>query len=156
MKIVILAAAAIVLASPLMAQRAEMPAVDHSKIPAVADPRPMPPMKPQQMPAMDHSNMPMMKKGDMMTMMNDPTNPYGSAEMDMHKKMMMAKAGQPSEMWTRKMIEHHRGAIAMSRVALGQATDVQTRKMAQMTITTQGREIAQMQAWLKSHGKTAQ
>ena len=108
------------------------------------------------MPAMDHSKMTMMEHSDPMAMMNDPANPYGSAEMDMHKKMMMAKAGQPSELWTRKMIEHHRGAIAMSRVALAQATDPQTRRMAQMTITTQGREITQMQAWLRSHGKPAQ
>ena len=108
------------------------------------------------MPAMDHGKMPMMEHPDPMAMMNDPANPYGAAEMDMHRKMMMAKAGLPSELWTRKMIEHHRGAIAMSRVALAQATDPQTRRMAQMTITTQGREITRMQAWLRSHGKPAQ
>ena len=104
---------------------------------------------------MDHSKMPM-EQSDMMAMMNDPNNPYGASEMDMHKKMMMAKDGLPSELWTRKMIEHHRGAIAMSRVALEKATDKQTRNMAQMTITAQTREIAKMQAWLKSHGKSAQ
>ena len=104
---------------------------------------------------MDHSKMPM-EHSDMMAMMNDPNNPYGATEMEMHKKMMMAKVGLPSELWTRKMIEHHRGAIEMSRVALGKATDKQTRQMAQMTITTQTREIAKMQAWLKSHGKAAQ
>ena len=108
------------------------------------------------MPAMDHSKMTMMEHSDPMAMMNDPANPYGAAEMDMHKKMMMAKAGLPSELWTRKMIEHHRGAIAMSRVALGQATDLQTRRMARMTIAAQGKEITQMQAWLRSHGKPAQ
>ena len=155
-KKVILAAASIVIASPLLAQQTEMPAMDHSKMPAPADQRPMPPMTPQQKPMMDHSNMPMMEKGDMMAMMNDPANPYGASEMDMHKKMMMAKAGQPSELWTRKMIEHHRGAIAMSRVALEKATDRQTRSMAQMTINAQTREIAKMQAWLKSHGKSVQ
>ena len=99
------------------------------------------------MPPMDHSKM---------AMMNDPNNPYGATEMEMHKKMMMANAGLPSELWTRKMIEHHRGAIAMSQVALDKATDKQTRNMAQMTITAQTREIAKMQAWLKSHGKAAQ
>ena len=108
------------------------------------------------MPAMDHSKMPMMERADPMAMMNDPANPYGAAEMDMHQKMTMAKAGLPSELWTRKMIEHHRGAIAMSRIALAQATDLQTRKMAQMTIIAQGREITKMQAWLRSHGKPAQ
>ena len=45
-------------------------------------------------------------------------NPDGQAEMDMHQKMMAAKQGDASEMWTRKMIEHHRGGIAMSRIVL--------------------------------------
>ena len=146
MKKTILALAAFAAASPALAQQANMPAMDHSK---------MPPAGQQQMPAMDHSKMPM-ENGGMMAMMNDPANPYGATEMDMHKKMMMAKAGLPSELWTRKMIEHHRGAIAMSRVALEKATDKQTRAMAQMTITAQTRDIAKMQAWLKSHGKSAQ
>ena len=142
----IVVAAAFAISSPAVAQQTEMPPMDHSKM--------APPVQ-QQTPAMDTSKMPM-EKSDMMAMMNDPANPYGAAEMDMHKKMMMAKAGLPSELWTRKMIEHHRGAIAMSRVALEKATDKQSRIMAQMTITTQTREIAKMQAWLKSHGKPAQ
>ena len=146
MKMIVLAAAAFAIAAPALAQQTEMPPMDHNKM--------SPPVQ-QQAPAMDRSKMPM-EQSDMMAMMNDPANPYGAAEMDMHKKMMMAKAGLPSELWTRKMIEHHRGAIAMSRVALEKATDKQSRVMAQMTITTQTREIAKMQAWLKSHGKTAQ
>ena len=146
MKLMILAAAAVAIAAPAFAQQAAMPTMDHSKMPATGQP---------QAPAMDHSKMPM-DQANMMAMMNDPANPYGAAEMDMHRKMMMAKAGQPSELWTRKMIEHHRGAIAMSRVALAQATDPQTRRMARMTITAQGREVTQMQAWLRSHGKPAQ
>ena len=131
MKKMVLALAAVAVALPALAQQADMPAMDHGK-------------------------MPMMEHADPMAMMNDPANPYGAAEMDMHRKMMMAKAGQPSELWTRKMIEHHRGAIAMSRVALAQATDPQTRRMARMTITAQGREITQMRAWLRSHGKPTQ
>ena len=146
MKIMILATAAFAIAAPVFAQQAAMPPMDHSKMPPTGQP---------QAPAMDHSKMPM-DHGNMMAMMNDPANPYGAAEMDMHKKMMMAKAGLPSELWTRKMIEHHRGAIAMSSVALAQATDPQTRRMAQMTIAAQGREITRMQAWLRSHGKPAQ
>ena len=131
MKKLVLVLAAVAVALPALAQQADMPAMDHSK-------------------------MPMMEHADPMAMMSDPANPYGAAGMDMHRKMMMAKAGQPSELWTRKMIEHHRGAIAMSRIALAQTTDPQTRRMARMTITAQGREITQMQAWLRSHGKPAQ
>ena len=90
------------------------------------------------------------------SMMNDPSNPYAKSEMDMHMKLMMAKAGDASEKWTRKMIEHHRGAIAMSRVALAQASDADTKRMAQMTIHMQEKDIGELQGWLSSHGKPAQ
>jgi uncharacterized protein (DUF305 family) len=89
-------------------------------------------------------------------MMNDPSNPYSSAEMDMHMKMMAAKQGDASEMWTRKMIEHHRGAIAMSKVALREAKDAETRQMAAMNITMQENDITKLQGWLRKHGKSAQ
>ena len=89
-------------------------------------------------------------------MMNDPSNPYAKSEMDMHMTMMMAKTGDASEKWTRKMIEHHRGAIAMSRVALAQASDADTKRMAQMTIDMQEKDIGELQGWLRSHGKPAQ
>ena len=146
MKIFLITAAAFAFTSPVLAQQTPMPPMDHCKMPT-SEKSPMPPM--------DHCKMPM-ENSDMAAMMNDPNNPYGATEMDMHKKMMMAKAGLPSELWTRKMIEHHRGAIAMSRVALEKATDKQTRSMAQMTINAQTKEITKMQAWLKSHGKAAQ
>lgn len=151
MRIIILATAALAITSPAWSHQEQMPPMDHSKMPA-SNKSSMPPMDHSKM---DHSKMPM-EQSDMMAMMNDPANPYGATEMDMHKKMMMANAGLPSELWTRKMIEHHRGAVAMSRVALEKATDKQTRNMAQMTITTQTKEIAKMQAWLKSNGKSAQ
>lgn len=106
------------------------------------------------MQGMDHSQMKGMNHGDMATMMAG--NPYGQAEMDMHQKMMAAKQGDPSEMWTRKMIEHHRGAITMSRVAVRDAKDAETRQMAQMTITKQEKDIAGLQAWLRKHGKRPQ
>lgn len=106
------------------------------------------------MQGMDHSQMKDMNHDDMATMMAG--NPYGQAEMDMHQKMMAAKQGDPSEMWTRKMIEHHRGAITMSRVAVRDAKDAETRQMAQMTITKQEKDIAELQAWLRKHGKRPQ
>lgn len=107
------------------------------------------------MPGMQHGNMPGMNHDDMMKKMM-AGNPYGHAEMDMHQKMMAAKQGDAAEMWTRKMIEHHRGAVAMSRVALRDAKDAETRRMAQMTITKQEREITELQSWLHKKGKRAQ
>lgn len=104
-----------------------------------------------QMQGMDHSGM---NHGQMMR--PTPANPYPQAEMDMHQKMMAAKQGDAAEMWTRKMIEHHRGAIAMSRVAVRDARDAETKRMAQMTITKQEKDIAELQAWLSKHGKRPQ
>jgi uncharacterized protein (DUF305 family) len=127
--------AAALAASPLAAQ-SSMTGMDHS-----------------QMQGMDHSKMQGM---DHSKMMNDPSNPYAASEMDMHQKMMAAKQGDASEMWTRKMIEHHRGAVTMSRVALRDAKDADTKRMAQMTITKQEKDIAELQGWIKSHGKRAQ
>jgi uncharacterized protein (DUF305 family) len=124
-----IAAAAALLATPALAQQGGMQGMDHS-----------------QMQGMNH--------GDMAAMMAG--NPYGQAEMDMHQKMMAAKEGDAAEMWTRKMIEHHRGAIAMSRVALRDAGDAETKRMAQMTITMQERDIAELQGWLRKHGKRPQ
>lgn len=123
-----IAAAAALLSAPALAQQAPMQGMDHG-----------------QMAGMDHSKM-----------MNDPGNPYAASEMDMHQKMMAAKQGDASEMWTRKMIEHHRGAVAMSRVALREAGDAETKRMAQMTITMQEQDIAKLQGWLRKHGKRPQ
>lgn len=76
--------------------------------------------------------------------------------MDMLMKMMKAKTGDASEKWTRKMIEHHRSAVAMSRVTPTDASDADTKRMAQMTINMQEKDIAELQGWLRSHGKSAQ
>jgi len=106
------------------------------------------------MAGMNHEQMAPMNHGDMAAMMAG--NPYGQAEMDMHQKMMAAKQGDAAEMWTRKMIEHHRGAIAMSRVAVREAKDAQTRQMARMTITKQEKDVAELQSWLRKHGRRPQ
>ena len=97
-----------------------------------------------QMAGMSHDDMAKMMAG----------NPYAQSEMDMHMKMMAAKQGDASEMWTRKMIEHHRGAIAMSKVAERDAKDAETRQMAAMTIAMQEKDISKLQGWLRTHGKT--
>jgi len=103
------------------------------------------------MQGMDHSKM------DMGQMMHPtPANPYPPAEMDMHKKMMSAVGADATETWIRKMIEHHRGAIAMSRIVLRETRDRNVRMMANKSITGQTREISELNTWLRTHGKRAQ
>ena len=86
----------------------------------------------------------------------DPSNPYLASEMDMHDKMMAAKGKDAAETWTRKMIEHHKGALTMSEVALKETDDALVRKMAQETIDMQTKDIAELQKWLSNKGSTRQ
>lgn len=78
----------------------------------------------------------------------DPSNPYAQAEMQMKERMAAAQGSNPSETWTRKMIEHHRGAIAMSDILLAQGGDPQVLEKARMTADKQRREIAELEALL--------
>lgn len=90
--------------------------------------------------------------------MMQPTaaNPYGPSEMRMHERMMAAMGADASETWIRKMIEHHRGAVEMSQVALRSTQNAEVRREAQKTITNQNREIAALNAMLQKMGKSAQ
>lgn len=110
-----------------------------------------PPADHGKMQGMNHSKM-----GEMGQMMkNTPANPYAEVGMAMHHKMMVVGA-DASETWTRQMIEHHRGAVAMSKIAVTRASDKEVRTMAQKIVTMQEAEIASLQSWLKRHGKAAQ
>lgn len=82
-------------------------------------------------------------------MMADPSNPYSQAEMQMHERMMAAVGTDVSDTWVKKMIEHHRGAVEMSNIALAQGVEGPVREMAQMTITKQTREIGELEAMAK-------
>ncbi len=72
---------------------------------------------------------------------------FTASETAMHEKMMAASGGTVDEAYVAKMIEHHRGALAMAEVALRESRDPEVRRMAQAVIDTQTREIAEMQAW---------
>ena len=73
---------------------------------------------------------------DMNRMMADPNNPFAQAEAQMHERMMAAAGADPSETWIRKMIEHHRGAVAMSDIVLAQNPTPQVRAEALRALET--------------------
>ena len=104
----------------------------------------------------DHAGMNhgQMNHGQMMQA--TPTNPYPPAEMAMHEKMMAAKGADATETWVRKMIEHHRGGIAMSQIVLRDTKDAQVRAMATKTVAMQQKEVGELNAWLRAHGKSPQ
>ena len=84
-------------------------------------------------------------ENDMNTMAADPNNPFAQSEMTMDKAMMAAVGVNAADSWVRKMIEHHRGAVEMSRIVLTQSPTADVAKMAQMTIDMQGKEIADLE-----------
>lgn len=134
--------AALLMAAPLAAQT-----------PPPTDAGAMPGMKHSAMPAMGHDKMGGM--GGMPMMKNTAANPYAEAGMAMHHKMMVTGA-DASETWTRQMIEHHRGGIAMAKIASSEAKDKETRSMAMKAIAMHEKDVASLQSWLKRHGKGAQ
>jgi len=80
---------------------------------------------------------------------------YQPGEMQMHEAMMAAEGATIDETWMRKMIEHHRGAVAMSDVVLGQNPPTAVRAMAQKTKSDQTKEIAHLEAMLSGENPMA-
>lgn len=86
---------------------------------------------------------------DMNSAMHDSNNPFAQAEMQMNERMMAAVGADPSDTWIRKMIEHHRGAVDMSNIVLGQTQDERVRRMAQMTVDKQTKEIEELERMVR-------
>lgn len=67
-------------------------------------------------------------------------------------KMDMDHSGSVDKQFIQMMIPHHQGAIDMSNAYLkAGAHEAQLKTMATKIIEDQKKEIAEMQAWLKSH-----
>jgi uncharacterized protein (DUF305 family) len=72
---------------------------------------------------------------------------FAEVEAEMHQRMGQASGETVDEAYIVKMIEHHRGAVAMAEVALAQSQDPEIRRMAQAVVDAQTREIAEMRTW---------
>lgn len=79
----------------------------------------------------------------------DPNNPFAQAEMQMNERMMAAVGTDVGDSWAKKMIEHHEGAIAMSRIVMEQNPPPDVAKMAQEGIAKQEKDMADMRKLLK-------
>jgi uncharacterized protein (DUF305 family) len=73
--------------------------------------------------------------------------PFAASEQAMHEGMARATGATVDQAYIAKMIQHHRGAVAMAEVALRESRDPEIRRMAQAVVDAQTREIAEMQAW---------
>ena len=83
--------------------------------------------------------------------MTGPETPYSRAEQQMQQAMMQASGADASETFARKMIEHHRGGIAMSEVLMQQNPDARLREMAEKTMSMQRQEITELERWIAEH-----
>ena len=72
---------------------------------------------------------------------------FAASEAEMHEKMAAASGQTIDQAYVAKMIAHHEGAVAMAQVALRDSRDPEIRRMAQIVVDTQTREIAEMKAW---------
>ncbi len=77
---------------------------------------------------------------------------YEAVNVEMHKGMAAIDA-DPDVAFMEGMIAHHKGAVAMSEVALKYGKDAKVRDLANRIIKAQAGEIAEMEAWLKEKGK---
>lgn len=77
---------------------------------------------------------------------------YMQAMQRMHQAMMAAEDPDPDRAFALKMIEHHRGGIAMSEVLEKHGDDAELKAMAQKSVEMQRKEIGELQAWLGRHG----
>jgi len=81
---------------------------------------------------------------DMNAMMAD-SGPFADAEMKMDQAMTAAVGVNGADSWVRKMIEHHRGAIEMSRILIAQNVTGHVADMARQTIEKQTAEVAALE-----------
>lgn len=85
-----------------------------------------------------------MAGNDLNAMMPD-SGPFADVEMRMNDAMMTAVGTNAGDSWVRKMIEHHKGAVEMSRLVLTMNPGDHVAQMANSTIENQTKEIADLE-----------
>lgn len=78
--------------------------------------------------------------------------PYAEAETHMHDAIMAAKGRNVAETWIRKMVEHHRGAIALSEIVLAQGENAQVKAKARQIAQERREDIAELERLLRPIG----
>ena len=86
---------------------------------------------------------------DANAMMADASNPFAQSEMQMNERMMAAVGTNAGDSWAKKIIEHHQGAIDMSRIVLEQNPTADVAAMARETIEKQQKDIGDIRKLLK-------
>jgi uncharacterized protein (DUF305 family) len=88
----------------------------------------------------------------MMANMTEAQKGYMQAMMKMHDPMMTGMMAKDADVgFICGMIPHHQSAIDMAQIVLKTGDNVEAKKMAEKVIADQGREIAEMKAWLQKN-----
>ncbi len=74
---------------------------------------------------------------------------YEASEMEMHSAMMAAGGATASEAYLTKMLAHHKGAVAMSDIALANGATGAVRTQIEETRDEQMAEVAMVEAMLR-------
>ena len=78
----------------------------------------------------------------------------GGGMQAMHDQMKsMPMSGNVDQDFASMMVAHHQGAVTMAREELAKGKHAELKKMAQMMVDDQQREIAEFQAWLDKNRK---
>ncbi|MEH3119233.1 MAG: DUF305 domain-containing protein [Methylorubrum populi] len=83
------------------------------------------------------------------------TRAFRDADARMHREMDIRYTNDVDVDFVRGMIPHHRGAIAMAKIALEHSKDPEIRRLAEEIVRAQDTEIAQMEAFLKKKAAEA-
>ena len=86
----------------------------------------------------------------------DSAAPYQAAMSKMHDEMMAASGTTPSETYLAKMLAHHRGAVAMSDIALANGATGGVRSQIEETRAEQLKEVAMVEAMQRGEPMTMQ
>lgn len=81
---------------------------------------------------------------------------YEASEMAMHEGMMAATGATPSEAYLTKMLAHHKGAVAMSDIALANGATGAVRKQIEETRAEQVAEVKMVEAMLRGQPMPAE
>lgn len=85
----------------------------------------------------------------------ESANLYEAAMTEMHSEMMAASGATPSETYLAKMLAHHRGAVAMSDIALANGATGAVRAQIEETRAEQLKEVAMAEAMLRGEPMSA-
>ena len=81
------------------------------------------------------------------------TKEYKAAMMHMMQSMPTTFTGDADVDFMTQMKAHHQGAIEMAKVELANGKDPEAKKLAEEIVSSQEKEIATIDAWLKTKGK---